>query len=49
MYVIDLIFRHTVSPVTDILAVICWVVAFIASVILADYTIKKIEEKYSRK
>lgn len=49
LYVIDLIFRHTVSPVTDILAVICWAAAFIASVILADYTIKKIEEKYSKK
>lgn len=49
LYVIDLIFRHTLNPITDILAVVCWVVAFIASVILADYTIKKIEEKYSKK
>ena len=49
MYIIDLIFRHTVSPVTDILAVICWAAAFISSVIFADYTIKKIEEKYSKK
>lgn len=49
LYIIDLIFRHTLSPFSDILAVVCWVVAFIVSVILADYTIKKIEEKYSKK
>lgn len=49
LYVIDLIFRHTLNPITDILAVVCWGVGFIASVILADYTINKIEEKYSKK
>lgn len=49
LQIIDLIFRHTLSPLTDILAIVCFLVAFIASVILADVTIKKIEDKYSKK
>ena len=31
------------------LAIFCWVVAFFASVGLAEYTEKKIAEKYSKK
>ena len=42
LFLIDLVFRNTLSILTDILAVICWVIAFIASVELADYTVKKL-------
>ena len=40
---IDLIFRHTLSISSNILAIVCWVIAFIISVALADYTAKKIK------
>lgn len=49
LYVIALIFRHTLSPIANLLAIACWVVAFIVSVILADYTVKKIEEMIEEK
>ena len=42
---IDLFFRHAITPFADILAIICWMIAFIVSVGLADYTVKKIKEK----
>ena len=45
---IDLLFRHTISPVTDILAVVCWGIALVVSVGLAEYTVKKIKEKYQK-
>ena len=45
---IDLLFRHTISPVTDVLAVVCWVAALVISVGLAEYTVKKIKEKYQK-
>ena len=46
---IDLVFRNTLSVPTDIMAVVCWVIAFIVSVGLADYTVKKIKAKYEKK
>ena len=49
LFLIDLIFRNTLSIFTDLLAVGCWIIALIISVILADYTVKKIEDKYSKK
>lgn len=42
---IDLIFRHTLSTTTDILAIICLILAFSISVALAHYTVKKIKNK----
>ena len=45
---IDLLFRHTVSPTMDILAIVCWLIAFIVSVGLAEYTEKRIKEKYQK-
>lgn len=42
-FFIDLVFRNTLSVFTDLLAVACWVIAFIVSVGLADYTVKKIK------
>ena len=49
LFLIDLIFRNTFSVITNMLVVICWVIAFIASFGIADYTVKKIKEKYERK
>ena len=45
LVLIDLVFCHTLSVLTDILAVVCWVVAFIVSVGLAEFTVRKIREK----
>ncbi len=49
LFVIDLLFRNTLSAMTDILAIVCWIIAFIASVGLADFTVKKVREKDSEK
>lgn len=43
-FFIDLIFRNTLNIFSDLLAIICWVIAFIISVALAEYTVKKIKE-----
>lgn len=43
-FLIDLIFRNTLSIFTDLLAVVCWIIAFIVSVGLADYTVKRIKK-----
>ena len=48
-FLIDLIFRNTLSVITDILAVICWIIALIISVVIADYTVEKIKENYGKK
>lgn len=48
-FLIDLIFRNTLSVITDILAVICWIIALIISVGIADYTVEKIKENYGKK
>lgn len=48
-FFIDLIFRNTLSVITDILAVICWIIALIISVVIADYTVEKIKENYGKK
>ena len=49
LLLIDLVFRNTLSVFTDILAVICWIIALAVSAGMADYTVKKIKEKYERK
>lgn len=48
LFLINLIFRNTLSVLTDIMAVICWIIAFFASVGLAEYTVKKIRNKYQK-
>ena len=48
-FLIDLIFRNTLSVFTDLLAVVCWIIAFIVSVGLADYTVKRIAYNRVRK
>lgn len=47
LFLIDLIFRNTLSAVADILAIVCWIVAFLVSVGLAEYTVKNIRERYT--
>lgn len=49
LFLIDLVFRNAVNPLTDLAALVCWVIAFQASVGLADYTVKKIRENQPRK
>ena len=44
VYLIDLIFRNTLNPLTDILAVVCWIIALVVSVGLSDFTVKKIRK-----
>ncbi len=48
LFLIDLVFRNTLSVYTDILAVVCWIIALIISVGLADFTVKKIKENYKK-
>ena len=48
LFLIDLVFRNTLSVYTDILAVICWIIALIISVGLANFTVKKIKENYKK-
>ena len=48
LFLIDLVFRNTLSVYTDILAVICWIIALIISVGLADFTVKKIKKNYKK-
>lgn len=43
LFLIDLVFRNTLSVYTDILAVVCWIIALIISVGLANFTVKKIK------
>ena len=40
-FFIDLIFRNTLNILSDLLAIACWAIAFIISVALAEYTVKK--------
>lgn len=49
MFLLDLVFRHTLSVATDLLAIMCWVVALIVSVGLAEYTVKKIKGEHKNK
>ena len=42
-YFIDLVFRNTLSIYSDLLAIACWVIAFIISVALANHTVNKIK------
>lgn len=48
LFLINLIFRNTLSVLADIMAVICWIIAFFASVGLAEYTVKKIRKNYQK-
>lgn len=41
--IIDLIFKNTLSLFTSILALVCYVIAFVISVGLAEFTIKRIK------
>ena len=43
-FFIDLIFRNTLSIYSDLLAIACWVIAFIISVALAEFTVKKMKK-----
>ena len=43
-FFIDLIFRNFLSIYSDLLAIACWVIAFIISVALAGFTVKKMKE-----
>lgn len=45
-FLIDLVFRNTLSLFTNLLAVVCLIIAFIVSVGMADYTVKKIKNKW---
>ena len=42
---LDLIFRNTLSAFANLLAVVCMVIALAASIGLAEYTVKLIEDK----
>ena len=44
LFLIDLVFRSTTTVTANLLAVACWVIAFIASVGPADLTAKKIRK-----
>ena len=44
-YFIDLVFRNTLSIYSDLLAIACWVIAFIISVALDNHTVKKIKDQ----
>ena len=47
--VIDYLFRNSgVNFVIDVLAVVCWIIAFVASVGLGDFTVKKVEESFRK-
>lgn len=41
-FLIDLVFRNTLSVFTDLLAVTCLILALIISIGMADYTVKKL-------
>ena len=47
--VIELLFRNSdVNFIFDILAVVCWIIAFVASVGLGDFTVKKVEKSFRK-
>ena len=41
---IDLIFRNTLSQLTDLMALVSYFIALIISLILADFTVNKIKD-----
>ena len=45
LFLVDLVFRNTLSVVTDFLSVICLIIVFFVSVGLAEFTVKKIADK----
>lgn len=45
-FLLDLVFRNaSISIFTNIMSLVCLVIAFIVSVGMADYTVKKIKNK----
>lgn len=48
LFLIDLLFRHTLTAVANMLAIACWIIAFIASIGPAQFTVGKIREYYRR-
>ena len=46
LFLIDWIFRNTLSALASIAPVACWVIALIASVGLAHYTVEKMKDIY---
>ena len=44
-FLIDLIFRNTLSTLANVLAIFCWLIALAISGGLADFTVKKIKDK----
>ena len=42
------IFSHTLSAFTDILSVLCMILALLVSAVLAEFTVKKIEDIYKQ-
>lgn len=44
LLLIGLVFRNTLNAFRDLLAVICWLIALIVSIGLADYTVKKLKK-----
>lgn len=43
LVLIDLVFRHTVNPLADLAAAVCWAVTFLISVGLAESTVRWME------
>lgn len=41
-YIIDMIFKNSLSVLSNILSIACLIIAFIISAGLADFTVKKI-------
>ncbi|MBR1972290.1 MAG: hypothetical protein IKA16_02490 [Oscillospiraceae bacterium] len=47
--VIDFLFRNSgLNILLDILVIVCWIAALVASVGLSDYTVKKIEAYFQK-
>ena len=48
LFFIGRIFSHTLSAFTDILSVMCMILALLVSAVLAEFTVKKIEDIYKQ-
>ena len=48
LFFIGRIFSHTLSAFTDILSVLCMILALLVSAVLAEFTVKKIEDIYKQ-
>ncbi|MBR5230318.1 MAG: hypothetical protein IKW01_05600 [Firmicutes bacterium] len=55
VFVVNRIMENTIFkimgivPLASIITIVCWFIAFVICIGLADYTVKKIEKKYSKK